>query len=101
MAEGGRESRLELDLHCYSPTRMELPITTPEATETTPRDDNICARATPCLTGASTVLFPLSSVLVKVTTVPSGTRFPEQSRTGPVSREIPPAVRVALTLRLQ
>src|SRR6266700_710142 len=81
---------------------MGLPITTPEATDMTARDEAVIwARATPCLMGASTVLFPVLSVLVKVTIVPSGTAFPEQSRTGSVSTTMPLAVRWTLMRRLQ
>ena len=61
-------------------------MTTPDATEMVagPAVFKV-ARATPFLMGASTVLVPLLSAAVKVTTVPSETGFPVQSRTGSVS----------------
>ena len=61
----------------------------------------ICARATPCLIGASTVLVSFPPFAVNVTTVPSGTGLPEQSRTGSVSTTIPLFVRCPLMRRLQ
>src|SRR4051812_36335585 len=71
--------------HSFPPTRNSLPIATPDAAEiTTDPLARIVARATSCLTGASTELVSLPPLAVKVTTVPSGTGFPEQSRTGSV-----------------
>src|SRR3954454_15235326 len=43
----------------------------------------------PFFTRASTVLLPFESTEVKVTMVPSGTAFPEQSRTGAVCTRMP------------
>src|SRR5207302_4838741 len=82
--------------HC-PPTRTSFPMTTPEAAEiTTGPVVVIRACATSCLIGASTVLVSLPFFAVNVTTVPSGTGFPEQSRTGSVSTLMPLEVRWAL-----
>src|ERR1700756_873362 len=88
----------ETDQHCqrspeanilphYSvpPMRSSLPIATPEATEIVASPSaGISTLATPRLIGASTVVLPVTSTLLKVTTVPSGTALPLQSRTGSV-----------------
>src|SRR5579864_4814079 len=51
--------------------------------------------------GASTELFPPAPLALKVTMVPSGIGFPEQSRTGSVSTCIPLAVRCPFMRKLQ
>src|SRR5579862_892854 len=84
---------LILSYHC-APRRISFPITTPDAADITTGPSAIsCARATPCLIGASTVLVSFPSLAVNVTTVPSGTGLPAQSRTGSVSTTTPFAVR--------
>src|SRR5947207_10279190 len=95
--------------YCYSlffhrapPKLSSFPFTTPDATEMRAGPETaISTRATPRLIGASTVVLPLASVLEKLTTVPSGTKFPLQSRTGSVSTDIPFDPGTALILRLQ
>src|SRR5947209_19660160 len=47
-------------------------------------DTSVSTRAVPRLIGAPTVVLPAASILVKLTTVPSGTLLPLQSRTGSV-----------------
>src|SRR5205814_8459875 len=70
----------------HPPTSSSLPVTTPDATVTRARPFiGISIFVTPRLIGTSTVVFPAASLIVKLTTVPSGTAFPEQSRTGSVS----------------
>src|SRR5450755_1371459 len=66
--------------HGCAPIRSSFPNTMPEAAEITAAPAvAICARAIPCLMGASTVLFPFAPVAVNVTMVPSGKEFPAQS----------------------
>src|SRR5581483_6201546 len=73
------------NFHRPPATSSSFPVTTPEATVMRAFPEiGICTRAMPRLMGASTVVFPEESVLVKLTTVPSGTAFPLQSRTGSV-----------------
>src|SRR5215472_10094911 len=80
---------------------ISLPVTTPEATEMIAFPVmGSSVRATPFLTGASTVLLPLLSTAVKETTVPSGTLLLRQSFTGSVSTSTPFAVRRAFMCRL-
>src|SRR5215471_7974081 len=80
---------------------ITLPVTTPEATEMIAFPVmGSSVRATPFLTGASTVLLPLLSTAVKETTVPSGTLFLRQSFTGSASTSTPFAVRLAFMCRL-
>src|SRR5467141_3464591 len=88
--------------HRAPPRLSSFPFTTPDATEMRAGPETaISTCATPRLIGASTVVFPLASVLVKLTTVPSGTKLPLQSRTGSVSTAIPFGPGTALILRLQ
>src|SRR5439155_23736332 len=88
--------------HCLPSTESSFPVTTPEATKIlAPPFIGTCTRATPRLMGASTVVLPLASTLVKLTTVPSETAFPLQSRTGSVSTKNFPAFHSGLIRRLQ
>src|SRR5690348_13522724 len=94
----------ECGLHwaCPPATSNSLPVTTPEATVIRARPSiGISTFATPRLIGTSTVVLPAESDFVKLTTVPSGTALPEQSRTGSVSIRNAFFVRLALIRRLQ
>ena len=64
-------------------------------------DTGISTRAVPRLIGASTVALPAASVLVKLTTVPSGTLLPLQSRTGSVCTKSFPETHSDLIRKLQ
>src|SRR5206468_9531747 len=88
--------------HWPPATSSSFPVTTPEATVIRARPSTgISTFATPRLMGTSTVVLPASSTLVKLTTVPSGTELPEQSRTGSVSTRKSFLARPALMRRLQ
>src|SRR5581483_2186402 len=89
--------------HSPPPQRTSLPSVTPEATEIVlPGTAGSTARATPFFTRASTVERPWpGSLEMKVTMVPSGTAFPEQSRTGSVSAISPSFSLCTLKRRLQ
>src|SRR5438309_2091910 len=84
--EGDGQEKREAAGHGRPPTLSSFPVTTPDATVIRDGPDTgSSTRATPFFTGASTVVFPLGPTCVKLTTVPSGTALPLQSRTGSVS----------------
>src|SRR5579872_1035272 len=104
--ERDRDQRLLVSVtrmrnYSFPPRRSSFPIATPDAAEIeTGPFARMVARATSCLTGASTE--PVSPPLfaVNVTTVPSGTGLPEQSRTGSVSTTMPLGVLSPLMRKL-
>src|SRR5581483_7298267 len=96
-----QEQISQTSAHWPPATSSSFPVTTPEATlMRAPPSTGISTLATPRLIGTSTVVFPPASLLVKLTTVPSGTGLPEQSRTGSVSTRNAFFTRLALIRRL-
>src|SRR5215470_9864716 len=85
-SDQSKNEKQNQQLHCFPVTFSSFPVTTPDATRMRALPSTgICTRAIPRFTGASTVVLPVLSVLVKLTTVPSGTGLPLQSRIGSVA----------------
>src|SRR6185437_7128073 len=101
-AEDKEQGKHQCMPHCCPPTFTSLPMTTPEATEMVAGPGILSSTcAISFLTGTSTVLSPAGLLAVKVTTVPSETGLPLQSRTGAVCTRIPLGLRSALICRWQ